>query len=111
MKFKIRGKHKEINLITLKQNEDGIVALICGIISAVSFLALILVSFLNGGRSNPGIGLVGLVSMIFSVVGLIYGTVNLKTVDRPFGFVKVGFFMNALFVLAWVLVLVFGLYN
>lgn len=109
--MKVSRKRKEINLITLKENEDGIVALVCGIISALSFLGLILVSFFHGGKSGAGIGLVGLMSMIFSIVGLVYGTINIKKVDRPFVFVKIGFFLNVVLVLVWVVVLVFGLYN
>ena len=109
--MKISRRRKEIKLITIKENEDGIVAFACGIISAISFIVLVLISFLHGGKSGVGIGLVGLFSMIFSIVGLVYGTINIKNGDRTFFFTKAGFFLNVVLVLLWVVILVFGLYN
>lgn len=104
-------RRREIKLTTIKENENGIVALICGVISAVSFLVLILVSFFRGGKAGAGIGLVGLFSMIFSIVGLVLGALNVKNGDRTFVFTKAGFFVNVAFVLLWAVILVFGLYN
>ena len=109
--MRISRRRREIKLTTIKENENGIVALICGVISAISFLVLILVSFLRGGRAGAGIGLVGLFSMIFSIVGLVYGALNVKNGDRTWILTKAGFFVNVVFVVVWSVILVFGLYN
>ncbi|MBR4807977.1 MAG: hypothetical protein IKZ65_05750, partial [Lachnospiraceae bacterium] len=77
----------------------------------ISFLVLILVSFLRGGRAGAGIGLVGLFSMIFSIVGLVLGALNVKNGDRTWILTKAGFFVNVVFVLVWAVILVFGVYN
>ena len=109
--MRLSRRRREIKLVTIKENENGIVALICGIISAVSFLVLILVSFLRGGRAGAGIGLVGLFSMIFSIVGLVLGALNVKNGDRTWILTKAGFFVTVVFVLVWAVILVFGVYN
>lgn len=104
-------KRKEYKLTTIKENENGIVAFACGVISTISFIVLVFNSFAHGGKAGVGIGMVGLFSMIFSIVGLVYGTINIKTGDRTFIFTKLGFFLNVFIVLVWVFLLVFGLYN
>jgi len=109
--MRVSRRRKEIKLTTIKENENGIVAFACGVISMISFVVLVLISFLHGGRSGAGIGLIGLFSMIFAIVGLVYGTINIKHGDRTFIFTKAGFFINVVAVLGWAIILVFGLYN
>lgn len=104
-------KRKEYKLTTIKENENGIVAFACGVISTISFIVLVFTSFAQGGKAGVGIGMVGLFSMIFSIVGLVYGTICIKNGDRTFIFTKLGFFVNVVIVLVWVVLLVFGLYN
>ncbi len=109
--MKVFRRRKEVKLVTIRDNEDGIVAFAAGIISALSFVVLVIISFLHGGKSGAGLGLVGLFSMIFSIVGLVYGTINIKNGDRTFFYTKAGFFLNVVLVLLWMVILVFGLYN
>ncbi|MBE6013923.1 MAG: hypothetical protein E7241_00960 [Lachnospiraceae bacterium] len=109
--MRLSRRRREIKLVTIKENEDGIVAFASGVISAISFVVLVLVSFAQGGKSNAGIGLIGLFSLIFAIVGLVYGTLNIKKGDRTFFFTKAGFFINVIMVLLWVIILIFGLYN
>lgn len=109
--MKSSRRKREIKLTTIKENENGIVAFACGVISAISFIVLVFNSFAHGGNSGVGIGVVGTFSMVFSIVGLVYGTISIKNGDRTFFFTKAGFFLNIIVVLIWALILVFGLYN
>lgn len=109
--MKMTKSRKAVQLQTIKENENGIVAFACGIISTISFIVLIFISYLHAGQANMGLGLVGFFSMVFSLVGLFLGIKNIRYGDRSFFFTKAGFFVNVVIVIVWALVFIFGTYH
>lgn len=109
--MKMTKSRKAVQLQTIKENENGIVAFACGIISTISFIVLIFISYLNSGQGDIGLGLVGLFAMIFSLVGLFLGIKNIRYGDRTFFFTKAGFFINVVIVVIWAIIFIFGIYH
>ena len=109
--MRLTKSRREVRRKTIQENENGIVAFACGVISAISFIVLIFISFLNKGDAGLTVGIIGMMSMIISLVGLIIGTIHIKTGDKSYFFSKAGFFINVIVVVIWALVFVFGLYR
>ena len=106
--MKMTKSRKAVQLQTIKENENGIVAFACGIISTISFIVLIFISYLNSGQGDMGLGLF---AMIFSLVGLFLGIKNIRYGDRTFFFTKAGFFINVVVVVIWAIIFIFGIYH
>ena len=93
-----------------QHNEKGMAALLLGIISLIAFFVLIIVSFTNSGQADIRIGTIGMVSMVFALVGFVLGLISFGKKDRNYFFSKLGTLFSFFVLLLWVIIFVIGSY-
>ncbi len=57
-------------------SRNAVITLVIGIISLAGFMILLLSSILSGGKAGLGVGLFGVIFVILSVFGVIYGLLS-----------------------------------
>lgn len=60
-----------------KHSNRAIMAVILGIISLVSLGIVVFLAYLHGGEAKGGYGVTGLLSVIYSMTGLVFGLYHL----------------------------------
>lgn len=90
------------------QSQKGIMATVLGIIAMVSFFVSNMDSFKVHGEATARSGAVGLVSMIFSLVGLIAGILSLREEDKFILFPGCGTVICIISTLCWTYILLLG---
>ena len=93
-----------------KHAEKAIMATILGIISTISLVAVIYLTYMQGGHAPVNYGLTGLLIVIFSVVGLLLGIVSIMERDRFKLFPAIGIILNSMALVGIGLVVYAGMY-
>ena len=89
-------KRKKNIFTTKKHSEKAIMSMILGIISLLSMLVVIYLTFQNGGKTQKGYGLTGLFAAIYTLIGLVLGCVTLKDKGNYKLFPIIGIVLNGL---------------
>ncbi len=84
-----------------KTSYKGIVSMICGAISLVSFLIVISLVLNEGGNADARLGAVGFVSCLFSFSGLIIGIVSLIEKETFRLFPRIGTGLSLFTLILW----------
>lgn len=94
---------KKMNYIFTSKSQSyrGIMSTVCGIISIVSAVISVTMSFMARGEASERLGGVGLVSVLFSIVGLILGILSIRERDTFMMFPRLGLALSVLSIIAW----------
>lgn len=79
-----------------KHPPQALASMILGMVSLLGMAAVIYRSFTDNGATHPGYGLTGLLSVIFTVIGIILGILSLKKRDSYRFFGYMGIILNGL---------------
>ena len=83
------------------QSSKGIMSSVCGVISLVAFIFVMMNVLKAGGSATPRQGAVGFVSCLFSVTGTVLGIMSLVEPDKFRLFPRLGFTTSLLSLIAW----------
>lgn len=93
-----------------RHSEKAIMSTILGIISMASMVIVVYLAYRQDGNAPAGYGVTGVLVTLFSVVGLILGTVTLREKDRYRLFPCLGIVFNLLALGGISLILYLGAY-
>lgn len=93
-----------------KHAEKAIMATILGIISTISLVVVIYLTYIKAGQAPANYGLTGLLIVIFSIVGLLLGIVSVTEKDRFKLFPTIGIILNGVALIGIGLVVYAGMY-
>lgn len=89
--------HKKHYIFTNKKHSPkAIMSAILGLISVISLIAVIYLTYLKEGNAPANYGLTGLLIFLFSVIGLILGIMTAMEKDKYKLFPFLGILFNAL---------------
>ncbi|SKB51244.1 hypothetical protein SAMN06296386_101346 [Lachnospiraceae bacterium] len=94
------GKRRYI-FTSSSQSSKGIMSSVLGLISLISFIAVMMNVLKAGGSVGPRQGAVGFVSCLFSVAGTVLGVMSLIEPDKFRLFPRLGFTVSLLSLIAW----------
>lgn len=101
LKIKKNRKNSKFGQVKLKHSQKGIKScLIAGGILIV-LLLLLAVAFVHKGKATAMIGAAGLMTLIFSWIGLVMGMKGFKERERNYITCKFGIGLNAFFILGF----------
>ena len=90
----MKKKRKGYIFTNKKHSNRAVMATILGVISLASLVAVIFLSYLSGGEADVGYGFTGLLSTLFSLVGLCMGIVTVRDSDYYRLFPVLGILLN-----------------
>ena len=98
-------------IFTNKRHSDkAVMSTILGIISFMSLIAVLYLTYVQKGDAPMGYGVTGLLIAVFSLIGFILGAVTVREKDRYKFFPCLGIFFNLLALLGIGLVVYVGMY-
>ena len=89
-------KRKKYIYTNKKNSNRAIMSMILGIISLVSLGVVVFLSYRTGGVAAAGYGFTGLLATVFSLVGLVLGTVTVHEKNYYRFFPVAGIVLNLL---------------
>lgn len=93
-----------------KHSEKAIMSAILGIISTISLVVVIYLTYIKGGEAPANYGMTGLLIVIFSIVGVLLGIVSATEKDRFKLFPTIGIILNSVALTGIGLVVYAGMY-
>lgn len=93
-----------------KHPQRAIMSTILGIISMVSLIIVIYLTYLKDGQAPISYGLTGLLIVMFSFTGLLLGLFSLKESDRYHLFQWIGLIVNGIVLIAMAFIIYAGMY-
>ncbi len=87
---------------------DAVIACVLGGISAVCMLGAVATSYLYNGYGPVAVGLLGIASFIMALVGIVFSVCAWKSVDGGLLMKRVAMILNAVLLLAAILLYVWG---
>lgn len=92
-----------------KHTRQGIVSSLLGIIAFVLLVAGLLISYHMFGAGGPYVGLMGFLSLIFSVMGFVLGARGFHEEEVYYFFSKIGVGLNGILFVLWMLIFIEGM--
>lgn len=89
-------KKKSYIFTNKRQSNRAIMATILGVISLLSLIAVIYLTFVQAGNAPISYGLTGLLALVMSLVGLVLGVVTVLEKDYYKAFPVAGIVLNLL---------------
>lgn len=86
----------------------GMLSLGFGAASLIMLLALIYWASIKQGNGSIYLGTIGLVSLVFSVIGLVIGLISFFELNRYKLFPKIGSIFNIIMLLIWTSIVMIG---
>lgn len=103
-------KRKTGSMFTSKSQSDrGMMSTALGILSFVSLIAAVAISFSGRGETPLRLGSVGLLAVIISISGLVIGILSLMEKDKYPLFPWGGVVFNGLSLAAWAFIIYIGI--
>ena len=103
---------KRSYIFTNKEHpQKALMSTILGIVSAVSIIASLYLTFQNGGVARPRYGAAFLLAALFSVAGLILGILSRMEPDKYYLFSYLGLAINILVLAGTGFILFAGVYG
>ena len=93
-----------------KHSQKAIMSTVLGVISLVSLIAVIYLTYIRKGDAPLNYGLTGLFIMIFSIIGLLLGIMTAREKDRFKLFPAMGLLLNAVALIGIGLIVYAGMY-
>ncbi|MCR5624399.1 MAG: DUF6142 family protein [Lachnospiraceae bacterium] len=107
----IKVKENDSLKLTIKRHPfRGILATILAVVSIVMFFAACIFSGVNGGHAAFFVGIMGFVSLIISAIGAFLAWTALRESDIYYVFPSIGGILNALLVVFYIVVYIWGFY-
>ena len=94
-----------------KHTERGIFSTVLAVLSAVTFVALVIISYRNHGNAGMQIGSAGLTAMVASVIGMTSGLLSFKEQECNYLFSKIGTLLNLVLLVGWLFIFMIGFYG
>ncbi len=101
-------KRKNYIFTNKKHSEKAIMATILGIISMVSVIIVIYMTYLKNGEATAGYGMTGVLATIFSLIGLLLGLVTIREKENYKLFPILGTILNTVVLLGMAFILYLG---
>jgi len=102
-------KKKSFMFTSKHQSENGIISLVIGLISVVSVIVCVIISYANRGDATKQLGGVGFFAAIGDILGIIAGSISLKERDVFLWVPRIGLWTNIVMLVVWALLIIFGL--
>ncbi|MDD3412805.1 MAG: DUF6142 family protein [Lachnospiraceae bacterium] len=103
-----RSKTRNYMFTSRRQSEKGVMSTTCGSISLVSFFVALILCFYQRGMATLRLGAVGLIAIIFSVVGFVLAILSMYEKDAFQLFPRCGLALSILSFGAWIFILYIG---
>lgn len=108
MSKKKKGTRSSLHLTDKKHPISGILAMILGILSIIIFVVICFVSSQSHGKAGLGIGFIGILCFLLSIVGFVLSWVTLHQENiRPL-FPTIGAVIGGLLMVFYLLLYVWG---
>lgn len=101
-------KNRKYGQVRRKHSRKGIWSCVMAVLVTAVLAGLIVMAFMNKGKSAAMIGSFGLFDMILACIGIVTGVKGFKERDKNYVTCKVGIVMNGLILLALILVFIRG---
>lgn len=93
-----------------RESKKGIMSTVFGLLALVSVIYSVYQTFLNHGEAMMKYGMAVLLSLIFSLVGIVLGILSKMEQDRFYVFSWIGIVLNALTILGIGVILYAGFF-
>lgn len=104
------GRKQNYIFTNKRHSNRAVMSTILGVISALSLVAVIYLTYVQAGEAPAGYGVTGLLVTVFSMIGLILGVVTVREKDRYKFFPCVGILLNTVALIGIGLVVYAGMY-
>lgn len=91
-----------------KHAVKGMIATALAVVAFLMFVAIIYISFKNGGEAQIWVASLALLSILLGLVGLILGLMSFRSENTYRLFAQVGSFLNVFVLLLWGLIYMIG---
>ncbi len=91
-----------------KHSLKGIISLLLGMVAVIILIAAIYISYIQKGKTGFYIGIVGLLTIIIAVTGLIIGIRSFFEEDKYYLTSKIGTGINSILLLYWMYIIISG---
>lgn len=104
----MKRKYK-YSFVKKEDTEDGFASVVYAGISLVIFIIAACISFLFEGNAGSWIGVLGLMAVLFSVVGFLTGLKSFKERDKNYRFSAIGSLANGVILVGWLALFLIGI--
>lgn len=104
------GRKQNYIFTNKRHSNRAVMSTILGVISALSLVAVIYLTYVQAGEAPTGYGVTGLLVTVFSMIGLILGVVTVREKDRYKLFPCMGIVLNTVALIGIGLVVYVGMY-
>lgn len=91
-----------------KHSVRGFISAILGVLSAAILGVVLYVSFLQKGNAGLIIGVIGLLSILITIIGLIIGIRSFFEEDKYYLTSKIGTTINTVILICWFYIIIIG---
>ena len=92
-----------------KHTKQGIASSVLGIAALVLLTAGVLLAYRMAGEAGAAAGLMGFLSLIFSILGFVLGIRGFREDEVYYFFSKVGVGLNGILFILWMLIFIAGM--
>lgn len=89
------AKKKGYKFTNKTHSQKAIMSTVFGVLSGVSLIAVIYLSYLNGGAVPVNYGIAGILILVFAIVGIVLGVLAAQEKERFRFFAWLGLGLNA----------------
>ena len=105
---KKRARERDRHKRSRKYSRKGIWSCVMAVLVTAVIAGLIVMAFLNKGKSAAMVGSFGVFDMILACIGIVTGVKGFKERDKNYLTCKIGIVVNGLILLALILVFIRG---
>lgn len=92
-----------------KHTRQGMVSSFLGFTALVLLVAGLLMAYRRFGTAGPYVGLMGFLSLIFSMMGFVFGIRGFQEEEVYYLFSKIGVGLNGVLFILWMLIFIAGM--
>lgn len=92
-----------------KHTKQGMLSSALGFLALILLVAGLVTAYGKAGGAGPVTGLMGFLSMVFSIIGFTLGARGFQEEDAYYLFSKIGIGLNGVLFILWVLIFVVGM--
>lgn len=88
------AKKKGYKFTNKSHSEKAVMSTVFGVLSGVSLIAVIYLTYLKGGAAPVNYGIAGILILLFAIVGIVLGVVAVQEKERFKLFAWIGLALN-----------------
>lgn len=92
-----------------KHTRQGMISSVLGIGALALLIAGLLIAYRMFGSAGPYVGLMGFLSLIFSIMGFVLGIRGFQEEEAYYLFSKIGVGLNGVMFVLWMLIFIAGM--